>query len=125
MKRSKQFKLSIICSLSIMFLFALGAKQASAKWVNYSFVNHSGLTIKNLYITSSGYGNWGKDLLGSSVLHNGNRVNLRYNNNSRYFDVKVVFMNNDYVTFMRSNYGYAKRITLYRSGYNKCALEKN
>ena len=124
-KSSKLFNICIVCLMSILILSALGAGQAYAKWVNYSFVNHSGRTIKNLYITSTGYDSWGKDLLGSSVLSNGESVGLRYNNNVRYFDLKVVFMDNDYVTFSRYDYRSIWRVTIYRSGSNRYTIQGN
>ena len=115
----KRFKLSRACSLcllSLFILFSFGANVASARWISYSFVNYSGYTIKNLYISASGYNKWGKDLLGKSVLQNGDSVSLRYNNDSRYFDIKVVWMDGSNSTCSRHDYKSVWRVTLYKKG---------
>ena len=99
------------------FLVALPQSSVSAtQWIDYRFVNHTGYTIKELYITRTGYNNWGTDLLGSSVLSNGESKGLRYNTDWRYWDVKIVFMNNEVITWSHVDYSGTWRKTVYRDG---------
>ena len=116
MRKFRLFNLCVLCFLSFFVISTLEANVAWAKRVSYSFVNYSGYTIKNLYITGSSYGKWGTDLLGSSVLSNGNSVSLRYDNSVRYFDVKVVWMDGSDTTWSRVDYRGVWRKTLYREG---------
>lgn len=116
MRKSKLINLCAVCLLSVLMLSSFGAGTASAKWVSYSFVNYSGYTIKRLYISDSRSGVWGKDLLGSSVLANGNSVRLKYNNRARYFDIKVVWMDDSTSTCSRHDYKSVWRVTMYRDG---------
>ena len=126
MKRNSRLRnVCAICLLSVMILSVLGADVASAKWRNYSFVNYSGRTIKRLYITGSSSGNWGKDILGSSVLSNGDSVNLRYNDSVRYFDIKIVFMDDDYLTYWKYDYRSVWRVTLFRKDYDTYSVRSN
>lgn len=116
MRRSKILRVCVSCFLSVMILSTFGAGSALARRVSYSFVNYSGYTIKNLYITATGYNKWGSDLLGRSVLSNGDSVSLRYDNSTRYFDVKVVWMDGSDTTWSRVDYRSVWRKTLYRDG---------
>lgn len=62
---------------------------------NFTFVNDSGYTVTNLYVSASYRTIWEEDLLGSSVLPAGRSINVRFapsdrdSGNCRY-DVKVV-----------------------------------
>ena len=124
-RSSKLLNVFAIFLLSILVLSVLGADVASARWRNYSFVNYSGRTIKRLYITGSSSGNWGDDILGSSVLSNGDSVSLRYNDSVRYFDIKVVFMDDDYLTYWRYDYRSVWRVTLFRKDYDTYSVRSN
>ena len=88
-------------------------------------MNYSGRTIKKLYITGSSSGDWGKDILGSSVLSNGDSVNLRYNDSVRYFDIKIVFMDDDYLTYWKYDYRSVWRVTLFRKDYDTYSVRSN
>ena len=112
----KKSKVRILCLLSVFFLSMLDAKSAFAKRVSYSFVNYSGRTVKRLYITGYDYNNWGSDILGDSVLSNGDSVSLNYDNKVRFFDVKVVWMDNSSTTWKKFSYKSVWRVTLYRDG---------
>ena len=108
----KKFYLCVLC----LVISTLEANVAWAERVSYSFVNQSGYTIKHLYISASGYSKWPFDLLGTSILRNGDSVNLSYDNNTRYFDVKVVWMDGSDIIWSRVDYRGVWRKTLYREG---------
>jgi hypothetical protein len=116
MRKSKLFNVCVLLLMSLLIVSTLGATSASARWVNYTFYNYSGRTIKSLYITGSRYGSWGSDLLRQSILSNGGSVGLRYDNKVRFFDVKVVWMDGSSTTWKKHDYRSAWRITLYRKG---------
>ena len=116
MRRSKLLNLCALCLLSVLILSTFGAGTAFAKWVNYTFKNYSGRTIKRLYISSSGYDKWGDDMCGSSVLSNGESLSMRYNNTSRYFDIRVVWMDDSKATWSKYDFKGMWRLTLYDEG---------
>ena len=105
-----------------MAAFLVAAVQmptASAAWKDLQVLNHTGYAIKNIYITSSGYGKWGKDLLGQYNLSNGSSKTISYNADYTYYDVKIVFMNGAYREWKgnsRINLNGAWRITIYKKG---------
>ena len=114
--KSKLFRLSVL--FIFLLLFSLSeAKMASAKWKKYPFYNYSGRTVKYLYISSSGYDKWGKDLLGKNILKPGQHVNLQYNDDTVLFDIKIVFAGDDDVyTWSKYNFKSMWRLSLYRDG---------
>ena len=116
MKKSKLFKICSLCFFSMLFFSMCGADSAYAKWVTYSFKNYSGRTIKSLYVSSSGYNKWGDDMCGSSVLSSGESLSMKYNNRTRYFDVKVVWMDGSSTTWSKKDFKAMWRLTLYRNG---------
>ena len=123
-KKSKQFKLSVICLLSVIIIATLGTSTASAKWINFQFKNFSGRTIKNLYVSQSNYHKWGEDMCGKSVLMNGEVASIRYNNTSRYFDIKVVWMDGSDAIWERYDFKNMRRLTLYPDG-SRYRISKN
>lgn len=101
------------------FLVAAVQPSAFAEWKNLEVVNHTGFDIKRLYISSSGSGVWGKDLLGSKILKNGDTKTISYNGEYRYYDLKIVFMNDTYREWTgdhRCDFKNAWRMTIYNSG---------
>ncbi len=121
----KKYKLFFLCLLSVLVFTAFGSGTAFARWKSYSFHNHSGRIIKYLYITSSGSGDWGGDLLGSEVLGSGDSVSLRYNDDVRFFDVKVVFSDGSDVTFWKADYKNVWRKTIFHRGGTTYTLSSN
>ena len=130
MRRTNLFRLFILCLVSAAALSLYGADPASAKSVRASFVNHSGHVIKYLYMSSHGDNSWGNDLLGSSsVLGNGESTTFTYNNNFnryiRYCDIKVIFGNDDYVTFWNVDLKGLWRITLFWNYGSTYTIQRN
>ena len=124
MRRFKFVNVCCVFLLSVVILSLIGADLASARWINYSFVNRSGRTIKNLYISQAGYRYWGDDMLGNSVLSHGSSWSMRYNNTSRYFDIKVVWMDGSSVTWDNYDFRGMWRLTLRRRG-SRYSISKN
>lgn len=118
------FKLNIplitFVRVFVLAAFLVTAVQSSAfaAWKDLQVVNHTGYEIKNLYISSSGSGSWGKDLLGNSTLANGSSKTISYNGDYTYYDLKIIFMNNSHREWtgnQRLNFNGAWRITIYKS----------
>ena len=115
-KKFKQFKLPVICLLSVMIIAAFGASTASAKWINFQFKNFSGRTIMRLYVSQHNYRKWGEDMCGDSVLRNGEVASIRYNDRSRYFDIKVVWMDGSDSIWENYDFKNMWRLTLFQDG---------
>ena len=125
----RKSKLSSLCLMSVIILSLFAAGTASAKSVRGSFVNHSGMIVKYLYMSSHGDNEWGRDLLGSTVLGNGESGSFSYNNNfkryARYCDVKIVFANDKYLTFWNIDLRGLWRLTLYWKHGSTYSLQRN
>ena len=114
MKHSNRLNLRLVSLLLSLIIITLAANAALAARKNYNFVNYSGKTIKNLYVSLSSDGNWGSDHLGSSeVLINGKSLSCWYNDRYRYFDIKVVFMDNSDLIWYKYDFKGVWRLTLH------------
>ena len=126
MKKSKLYSISLMSAI-ILSMFTIGT--ASAKSVRCSFENHSGTVVKYLYMSPHSYDNWGEDLLGNTVLWNGESGSFRYNNNfrvyARYYDIKVVFANGDYVTFWNIDFKGLWRLTFFWKNGSTYSIKRN
>lgn len=119
MQRSKFVNVCYVLVLSVVILSFLGADSASAGF--YDFVNHSGRTIKNIYladsevdtIIDSGYRFWGPDLLVDAVLPDGNSVRLYELDLRDYFDIKVVWMDDSSSICRKMSFKGMWKLTLY------------
>lgn len=112
----RNFKLRSVCGvllLAAIILSTFGAGTASARRRNFSFVNYSGRIVSYLYITQSAYRKWGHDLIGSTVLANGDSCGCWYDDRIRYFDVRVVFSDGSDAVFMRHSFRGLWRLTLF------------
>lgn len=114
-KTSRISRICTVCLLSVLMLSVSGADSALARWVDYTFMNYSGRIISYLYITATGYGNWGRDLL-PTVLGNGDSVRLQYNTDYRYYNVKVVFSDGQEAVFGGHDYRSLWRLTIFHNG---------
>jgi hypothetical protein len=91
------FKLSI----AALFLFATFlTSNASARDYYVDITNRTGYTIMYVYVSPGKSKSWEEDVLGSSVLMDGDtkRVNL-YGYTSPVFDIRLVDEDNDSYTF--------------------------
>jgi hypothetical protein len=93
-----------------MFVLVLGIVIGSfsntaqaATWQNLEIVNTTGKTIDSVYLVISGYEGWGKDLLGDTVIKNGDSKTIRYNADYSRFDFKIVFSDGKAVNWQADN----------------------
>ena len=109
-----------------IILVSTSSSTFAENWKNVTFVNHTGKTIYKLYFTSSGYGGWGEDYLGSSILSNGESKTLKYNADTSLFDFRIDFdLNGNYTHWRQFNFSGAWRITIYPNGSGGYKAIKN
>jgi hypothetical protein len=65
--------------------------------------NRSGVTINEVYVSSSQVSNWGQDQLGANVLAPGRTLTIRLPNGQCINDIKMVFANGRTLERMRVN----------------------
>lgn len=71
-----------------------GKQQAAARNPSFSFVNRTGTTIRELYVSLSSQSVWGQDRLGANVLNPGGTVWVALpTGGTCNADMRVVFMN--------------------------------
>lgn len=104
-----------VCLLAVIVLSTFGSDSAYAKHVDYLLNNLSGRVIRNLYIYASGHKNL-KDMLGSSVLVNGDTWSMWYENKYRYFDIIIVWSDGSTAEWYRYDFRGMWRLTVYRDG---------
>ena len=114
---NSNIRLATLVRVLVLAAFLVTAIQFPALAVrrDFTFVNHSGLTILQLYVSRTGYDSWGSDLLGSSMLESGESVNLWYDDYYTNFDVKVVFTGSTPdAIFSSHSFNSLWRLTIYR-----------
>lgn len=64
-----------------------------------TIVNNTGYTITEFYGSNKGSDSWEEDILGSSVLPSGSKVNINFDDGTGYciFDFRAVFSDGDVV----------------------------
>lgn len=123
-----QFRLATLVRIFVLTAFLVTAVQipASAEWINFKVMNHTGYTIKELYMTTSTQ-KWGKNVL-NKPLNNGYYITQRYSTDlSMTFSVKIVFPDGSYRYWSgnnRQNLRGARGITFFRDG-NQIMLQKD
>ncbi len=85
-----------ISALLLGLLLFLSGADAFAQRGNpsFSFINSSGYTIRELYVSSSRQSSWGHDRLGQYVLQSGQNIWIPLSGaGGCYVDVRVVYNN--------------------------------
>lgn len=84
----------------LIFMMLFFSSVAAANDYYVDITNRTGYTIMYAYVSPANAQSWEEDVLGSSVLPNGDtyRVNLR-GYRSPYFDIRLVDEDNDSYTF--------------------------
>ena len=116
----------MVKAVFLIFSMAFANNVVSAEWKNLEILNHTGDTIKELYVSMSGASNWGDNLLNSN-LENGSRCNINYDSEYTYYDMKIVFTSGRWIYWTddsKMNLNDAWRITIYKNG-DKYRWQKN
>ena len=105
----------------LVLLFTLRTSTAFADRKYFSFVNHSGRVIRHIYIIRSGYSYWVvDDCIRGAVLRDGDSCECWYNDNFRYFDVRVVFSGGLDAIFYRHDFNNQWRLSIFLKGDTYC-----
>ncbi len=102
---------------ALMMLCFNGAVSAERK--SLEIVNNTGYPIKCLYIRASSTKDWGDDFVGMAPLKNGASLKLKYNTDTRFHKLKIVFMNNvtrEWTNDSKLDLQGAWRLTIYTNG---------
>ena len=80
-----------ILAAIIMIAFSSGMGMAGQQ--DFTVHNHSGKTIKNLYVSPSSSDHWGKDILGEDELDDGDSFDVKFSHDEEEckYDIKVTF----------------------------------
>lgn len=107
------------------FLLALGLAAAvsgsaavAAGDQDFVLINHTGLTIHELYVTPTAHDEWGEDILGRDVLKDNEKVEITFSRKEDecVWDLKIVDEDGDSVEWEKINLCKASEITLYYKG---------
>jgi hypothetical protein len=96
-------KLPIVILMVGIIVGSFGNTAQAATWKNLEIVNTTGKTIDSVYLVISGYETWGKDLLGDTVIKNGDSKTIRYNTDYSRFDFRIVFSDGKDVNWKGNN----------------------
>jgi hypothetical protein len=92
-------KRKIIAGVLAGAMLLSAATAVSADNRDFQFINSSGWTVDELYVSSSAIEDWGADILGPDlVIPAGTGVNVTFtgfNDGSCNYDVKVIFSDHD------------------------------
>lgn len=82
-------------SLALLFLLgmaATGAALAAAGDADFTLINRTGITIREIYVSPTARNQWGRDRLGDNTLSNGASRHFKFGDQaSCRQDIKVVF----------------------------------
>ncbi|MBR1395996.1 MAG: hypothetical protein IJ563_00475 [Selenomonadaceae bacterium] len=109
-------KLNYIRSLFLAFVLILGIS-TSAYARTLEFVNYTGSTITQLYISNNNASGWGSDLLGSSVIKTNGTYSINIPSNApTYIKIKVVVSGRGEWYWSNVNLSSLWRITFLNNG---------
>ena len=124
-----RFRIFGLCGGFVLFLSVLIAEAASAKLVSCSFVNYRSRLVVSVHMSLPGEGNWGSDILKSSVVDNGDAYTFSYEDDfysyARYVDVKMVCWDGGDLIFRNLDLKGLWRITLFWKEGSTYSLQRN
>jgi len=101
MKAVKRFSVLVLLA-AMLFVFSVVAEASTI-----SITNQTGYDIHYIFLTDSGVGNWGEDLLGEHYLPNGATIQLQVTSPFQSFDLKSIDEDGDAFEW----YGFAGNTT--------------
>jgi hypothetical protein len=80
-----------------MLALACASQSAQAGDQDFKLVNRTGFDVREIYVSPTKRSTWGRDVLGTGMLHNGNQVPIRFpaTNSICVYDIKVVYTDDD------------------------------
>ena len=112
-------KLSIAFVL-LLALATFSVSAANAK-LDFTLVNQTGVTISQLFISSTSVNDWEEDVLGVDVLPDGESVDITFSRHedARLFDIKVVDSEDDSYEWFKIPLDEVNSLTL---SFNKSGI---
>jgi hypothetical protein len=94
---------------------ALTSFVAYASDADFKLVNKTRYQIDEVYVSKHSSDSWGRDIMGSDALGNGESVNITFphSGNACHFDIKVVYHDGDKAEFDDVNLCDYDKITLF------------
>lgn len=111
---------------ALVALLATAAFPAFAADQDFQLVNRTGYRIDEVYVSSSRTKNWGKDLMGSDALVDGEKLNVSFPGRTSEcsFDIRVKYNDGDEATWESVNLCKVSRVSLYwRNGATRAVSE--
>jgi hypothetical protein len=109
----------LLTALALLMCFSsvpstLASTAGQNRNLDFTLVNKTGLTIQELYISTTKDDKWGEDVLGQDVLKDGARVDIKFSpkETSCRWDLKIVDEDDDDVEWEDFNLCEASEITL-------------
>ncbi len=93
---------------------------------DFQLVNRTGYQIDEVYVGPHSSRSWGKDVMGTDALADGERVNITFPNRTSAcsFDIKVIYQDKDEATWDSVNLCKVARVSLYwRNGATRAVTE--
>lgn len=83
--------------LLVAVLAAGVAQAANAGDQDFKLVNKTGYDIREVYVSATRSNRWGRDVLGTGMLHNGNQIPIKFapTNKTCVYDIRVVYTDDD------------------------------
>jgi hypothetical protein len=125
----KQYlKPAIVASCLAVVALASITLQATQQRRNLDFtlVNKTGLTIVELYLSTTTTDDWEEDVLGADVLKTGEKLDIKFSSSETQcnWDLKIVDEDEDDVIWTKLNLCTANEITLVYEGKKPTAIIK-
>jgi hypothetical protein len=110
--RNSVYALVVAIAVAATAIPALAGKQ------DFVLVNKTGLTIAEVYVSSSKTNDWQEDVLGQGVLEDDTYVTIRFTGADRQckFDIKIVDEDGDELFWTNIDLCKAERVTLKPKG---------
>ena len=88
MQKLKSLKVFFLAALFVMGLSSVAFAGAQ----DFTLVNNTGYPIYQVNVSAASTNSWEEDILGSTVLMNGESLNVTFNvGNQQYWDIQAIF----------------------------------
>ena len=127
----RRLKVSGLCMGLALLLAVLVAESASAKLLSCQFYNYTSRLVVSMHMSLPGKEDWGRDMLMSSVVDNGESYTFSYeddfDNYARFVDIKMVCWDNDGDIIFRNIdlLGMWRMSMFWNSSSSNYSLQKN
>ena len=113
MQKIKSFKVFFLAALFVMAF----ASVAFAGPQDFTLVNNTGYTIFKVNVSAASTNSWEEDILGSTVLMNGESLNVTFNvGNQQYWDIQAIFEDGSGIAWYNIDRLSVARVTLNSDG---------